>query len=85
MTGIAGPSGGTEEKPVGMVWIGYADDHGTRAVKHQFGRGRRRNKEKMRNRCDKFYASDIVTIVTGLLAVSTVRVVFLGQITRRRL
>lgn len=46
VTGIAGPSGATEEKPVGTVWIGYADDHGTRAVKHQFGRGRRRNKEK---------------------------------------
>ena len=46
VTGIAGPSGGTEEKPVGTVWIGYASDHRTRAVKYQFGRGRRRNKDK---------------------------------------
>lgn len=46
VTGIAGPSGGTEEKPVGTVWIGYADDHRTRAIKHQFGRDRRRNKDK---------------------------------------
>ncbi len=46
VTGVAGPGGGTDEKPVGLVWIGYADSTDAWAIRHQFGRDRDRNKQK---------------------------------------
>jgi nicotinamide-nucleotide amidase len=33
VTGIAGPGGGSEEKPVGLVFLGFADDTETRSYK----------------------------------------------------
>ncbi len=42
-TGIAGPTGGSKEKPVGTVWIGFASEDGVFAKKYQFGDQRERN------------------------------------------
>ena len=40
LTGIAGPAGGTPEKPVGLVFIGVAAPHGTATFKHHFSGSR---------------------------------------------
>ena len=39
-TGIAGPAGGSAEKPVGTVWIAVASPSGTVAVRRQCGSDR---------------------------------------------
>lgn len=43
ISGIAGPGGGTPDKPVGTVWMAVADKNRTLSQKHVFGRDRVKN------------------------------------------
>jgi len=45
ITGVAGPTGGTEQKPVGLVYIALAGDEGTQVVERNFVGDRKRVRE----------------------------------------
>lgn len=46
LTGVAGPDGGSDEKPVGTVWFGLATAKGTRTEKCLFRGDRARVREQ---------------------------------------
>ena len=59
-SGIAGPGGGSETKPVGLVWIGVSSQKGTETLKMVFRGDRKRNMER-------FAASALDTLRKKLL------------------
>ncbi len=62
VSGIAGPDGGTDEKPVGTVWIGIASAHTTVSQKIQVGS---RSRELVRTRAAHFALYLLFKQLTG--------------------
>ena len=54
-TGIAGPDGGSESKPVGTVWFGIAGSEGTRSIMRRLPG----NREEVRTRAVRFALSEL--------------------------
>lgn len=61
-SGIAGPEGGTDEKPVGTVWIAIATPKLTIAKKYLFGHNRQRNIEISANTALNMLRKELITL-----------------------
>ncbi|GHE22285.1 CinA family protein [Halomonas urumqiensis] len=46
ISGVAGPGGGSDDKPVGTVWLAFGDEHRQSSVCHHFPGDRRAVRER---------------------------------------
>jgi nicotinamide-nucleotide amidase len=65
ITGIAGPAGGTAEKPVGTVWFAVADDAGTQAARVIFTGDRAEIRERAANHALNMLRLRLLQVLEG--------------------
>ncbi len=61
-TGIAGPSGGTQQKPVGLVWIGFSNKKKTYAMSFLFGNDREINIQRASQRALEILRRELLNL-----------------------
>ncbi|HMS34227.1 MAG TPA: competence/damage-inducible protein A [Ignavibacteria bacterium] len=61
-TGIAGPSGGSGQKPVGFVWIGFSSKEKTYALSFNFGNNREINIQRASQRALEILRRELLNI-----------------------
>jgi nicotinamide-nucleotide amidase len=61
-TGIAGPSGGTDQKPVGLVWIGFSGKEKKYAMRFLFGNDREVNIQRSAQRALEILRRELLSI-----------------------
>jgi nicotinamide-nucleotide amidase len=73
VTGVAGPTGGTPQKPVGLVFIGFAHENDSFAQKFMFGEDRNSNRERAAQAALNLVRLFLTKAVSGLSARTGVR------------
>ncbi|MDQ3022256.1 MAG: competence/damage-inducible protein A [Bacteroidota bacterium] len=61
-TGIAGPGGGSEKKPVGLMWIGFSSKEKTYAKDFLFGDNRQRNIQRASQRALEILRRELLNL-----------------------
>jgi nicotinamide-nucleotide amidase len=61
-TGIAGPSGATPDKPIGLVWIGFSSSEKSYAMEFHFGNKREVNIERASQRALEILRRELLNI-----------------------